>query len=113
MPPTDFETLAKTAFDKIKVTLGTKTGEAIYEPKSGGTIPILGVFGDGGQVVDPDTEQVISSNALTFGIKLDDLPFAPARGDKLTIKGVSYKVVDALEDGVPGASAVLVLHKVS
>lgn len=111
MSPSDFESLAKTAFDKIKVTLGVKAGDAIYQPKSGGQFSIRGVFDDRAEQVDPDTERVISSNVFTFGVKLDDLPRAPEKGDKVIIKNVKYRVINSLEDGVPDASTVLILHR--
>ena len=111
MSPVAFEDLAKTAFDKIKNTLGTKENEAFYKPKVGGSYPIRGVFDDSAREVDPDTERVISSNSFTFGIKLDDLPFSPVKGDTVVIKNISYRIVDAVEDGVSGASVVLVLHR--
>lgn len=109
MPPIDFEALAKSAFDEIKCTLGI---DALYYPKSGGEFSIRGVFDDRAQEVDPDTEIAISSNIYSLGIKLADIPFAPKKGDKVIIKKISYQVIDSLEDGVPDASTVLILHKV-
>lgn len=108
MPPVDFEKLAKHAFDRIKNAMRT---EATYLPKAGGIFAIKGIFDDRAEQVDADGERVISSNIFTFGIKLDDLPAAPKKGDKVRISGVTYKVINALEDGVPGVSTVLVMHK--
>jgi hypothetical protein len=108
MPPIDFEDLAKSAFDEIKCTLGIA---ATYLPKAGGQYEIRGVFDDRAQEVDPDTEIPISSNIYTFGLKLADIPFVPKKGDKLVIKNISYLVINSLEDGVPDASTVLVMHK--
>lgn len=109
MPPIDFEQLAKKAFDEIKCTLGI---DVIYLPKIGGELPIRGVFDDRAQEVDPDTEVRISSNVYTLGIKLADLPNFPEKGDKVRIKKIDYRVIDSLEDGVPDASTVLLLHRV-
>lgn len=111
MPPKDFEDHAKDAFDRIKNSVGTKLNEITYQHKSGGTANIKGIFDDRAQDVDPDTEQPVSSNVYTLGIKLDDLLKAPVKGDKITIKKKLYRVVDALEDGIPGVSTVLVLHR--
>ena len=109
MPPQDFEDLAKGAFDSIKCGLGI---DVSYRPKLGGVFSIRGVFDDRAQEVDPDTEQPVSSNIFTLGIKLDDIPRAPVKGDRVIIKKQVYKVINALEDGVPDASVVLVMHKV-
>lgn len=110
MPP-NFEDLANGAFKIIKRSLGLKKDEAIYFPKSGGSVDILGIFDNRAVQVDPDTEQVVSSNIFTFGIQLSDLKSLPEKGDKITIKNVKYKVFDSQEDGMPGVSTVLFLHK--
>jgi len=112
MSPNDFEDLAKGAFDIIKTSLGTKVLEATYKPKQGGAFKLRGVFDDRAQEIDPDTEQHVSSNVFTFGIKLDDIPNLPVKGDKVVIKNQLYRVIEALEDGVPGVSTVLVLHRI-
>lgn len=112
MPPKDFEDHAKDAFDRIKNSVGTKANEVTYQPKIGSAVKLKGIFDDRAQEVNPDTEQPISSNVYTLGIKLDDLPKAPLKGDKVTIKNTLYRVVDALEDGIPGVSTVLVLHRI-
>ena len=109
MPPIDFEKLAKGAFDAVKCSLSIS---ATYFPKAGGQYPIRGPFDDRAQQVDPAVDKVISSNLFTFGLKLDDIPDLPKKGDKIVIKEVSYKVVESQEDGVPGVSTVLFLHKV-
>ena len=109
MPPLDFDELAKTAFDKIKGGLGIP---AVYLPKIGGRIPIRGVFDNRAIAIDPDTQQPISSNIITLGIQLGDIPNKPAKGDKVEVKNEFYKLVNTLEDGVIGASVVLVLHRV-
>lgn len=109
MPPINFEDLAEKAFDAIQDTLST---DAIYKPKAGGQFKIRGPFDDRAQQVDPDTEQVISSNIFTFGLQLSDLKSPPKKGDSLVVKNQTYKVIDSQEDGVPGVSVVLILHKV-
>lgn len=110
MPPIDFEDLAKPAFDQIKDSLGMAV---TYEPKAGGSFPIRGVFDDRIQEVDPDTEVPVSSNIYSLGVKLDDLPFEPEKGDAVIIKNVKYKVIDSREDGAHGVSTFLILHKVN
>ena len=106
----DFDKLASTAFDSIKNTLGVN---AEYKPRSGGVFSIRGVFDNRGQEVDPDTEVVISSNVISFGVKLSDLPGKPIKGDVVTVSQKNYRVVDVQDDGIEGVSAVLILHKAS
>lgn len=109
MPPVNFEDLAEKAFDAIQVSLST---DAVYIPKAGGLFNIRGPFDDRALQVDPDTQISVSSNVYTFGLQLSDLPVAPKKGDKLVIKAETYQVIESREDGVPGVSAVLILHKV-
>lgn len=104
----DFEALAKIAFEPLKVCLGI---DIIYRPKAGGVFKFKGIFDDRAQEVDPDTEQVVSSNVYSLGIKLDDLPNPPKKGDKIEIKNIKYRVIDSQEDGAPGVSTVLILHR--
>ena len=108
MPPNDFEEMVKDAFEEIKCAVGI---EATYFPKVGAPVDIVGIFDDRAQEVDPDTEIRISSNVYTFGLKLEDLDSTPLKGDKIVIKDITYLVINALEDGVPDASTVLVLHR--
>lgn len=111
MPPNDFASLANSAFDTIKNIVGN--GEALYLPKSGGQFSVKGPFDDRAREVDPDTNQLISSNVFTFGLHLSDIPVSPSKGDKLIIDGTAYQVIKSEEDGVPGVSTVLILHKVA
>ena len=108
MPPIDFEEMASDAFEEIKCAVGI---EATYFPKVGAPVDIVGIFDDRAQEVDPDTQIRVSSNVYTFGIKLSDLDFTPLKGDKIQIKDINYLVINALEDGVPDVSTVLVLHR--
>lgn len=80
-----------------------------YRSKAGGTIKLRAIFDNEYQVVDPNTDTVVSSNVPRLGIKLADLPFKPIQGDQVTIGSTLYKVIDSQEDGQGGAS--LLLHK--
>lgn len=110
MPPVDFDKLADKVIFHATENLGR--GEIVYKPKKGGEYIIRGVFDDRAEQVDPDTEQVISTNIFTLGIRLADLPDAPAKGDRVGIGSDWFRVIDCREDGVPGVSAVLYMHKV-
>jgi len=86
------------------------TGEEIcYSPLKGGVFTFDAVFDKAFFQIDPDTEEVIASNALTVGIKDDNIPYEPEQGDKVTIKGFRFKVTDAQEDGQGGST--IFLHK--
>jgi len=104
----DFDKHATKAFDAIQRSVSL---DAVYMPKKGGEIKLRGPFDDRVEEIDPDTERVISSNAFSFGLQLSDLPDMPVKGDKILIKDETYIVVDSREDGVPGVSTVLILHK--
>jgi hypothetical protein len=70
-----------------------------YEPLSGGSFSISGIFNDRHVFVDPNTEQVVSTIQPTLGVKLADMPAAPVKGDKVTLRNVQYVVRDSREDG--------------
>lgn len=113
MSPTDFKDHANDILDCAKFAFGdhkTHDKQVIYEPKRGGSFTIVGIFDNQFEQVDPNTEQVIADNQPTLGVKLDDLPYKPEKGDKVTIRKKKYRVIDSQEDGVAGAT--LFLHEV-
>ena len=104
-----FDKLADKAFKPIRKTFNTPTE---WLPKSGGRFNILCIFDDNTVLVDPDTEQPISSNLFTLGIRFADVAEYPVKGDKARVNGKLYRVIEVKEDGVEGVSGVLILHKV-
>lgn len=96
MTSSGFDKLTAGIQDNIKGAFGE---DAEYEPKKGGSISIVGVFNDKFLFVDPQTQQVVSSQQPTFGVKLSDLGAPPAKGDGVTIRGKKYLVHDSQEDG--------------
>ena len=80
-----------------------------YRPMSGGTFTIRGIYDEAWEEVDPETSVSLSVTQPNLGIKLNELAFKPRSGDKLELRGCSYKVVDVREDGQGGAT--LFLHK--
>lgn len=108
MAETNFQDLACDILEASKCAFGDKV-PAQYLPKAGGSFPITGIFDNHFEQVDPDTEQVIASNQVTYGIKLKDLPNPPCKGDKLIRCGKTFLVIDSQEDGVVGA--ILFLHE--
>lgn len=75
--------------------------DVVYEPKSGGSFSIIGIYNDIYEAVDPDTERVLSSNDPTLGIRLSDLSNPPEKGDivRLTSRGLVFRVAESREDG--------------
>ena len=73
------------------------------------TKKINGIFDEIFEQVDPDTEVVVSSNLLTLGIKLSDLPYPPEKNDRVKLRKTIYRVVDSQEDGQGGSE--LILHR--
>lgn len=98
---------------RVNRLLGSCTknfGESVtYFPKTGGAIKIRGIFNNEHETVDPDTEQVISSNTPTLGVNLNDLSIEMKNEDQVQIRNIKHKVIDVQEDGQGGA--ILVLHK--
>lgn len=82
----------------------------ILLPKSGGEIPIVGIFNNSHAFVDADSEQPVSDTHPTLGVNLLDLEIEISAGDRIQIRNIIYKIIDPQEDGQGGAT--LVLHQV-
>lgn len=102
----DFRDRVDRLLDKCTKTFGEKI---IYYPKSGGSYPIEAIFDNDYENVDPETEQVVSSNQPVIGVNLNDLKFEMKKDDQARVRNLMYRVVEVREDGQGGAS--LFLHK--
>lgn len=101
----------RTHVDRILKKSTEVFGEAVtLYPTSGGVYKLRGVFNNEYQIVDPDTEQVISANQPALGINLNDFKGTIKTDDIVVIRDFKFKIVDKREDGQGGA--VLLLHKV-
>lgn len=78
-------------------------------PKSGGRYIIKGIFDNEYEAIDPDTEQLISSQQPILGINLHGLKKDPNAGDQVKIRNLFYNIIEVREDGHGGAT--LYLHK--
>ena len=67
------------------------------------TRKLNGIFDEIFEQVDPDTEVTVATNLLTVGVHLSDLQFPPEKFDRIKIRGITYKVIDAQEDGQGGS----------
>ena len=92
-----------------KATSGCAFGEPVtyYPKKATGGFKIQAIFDGPFEQVDPDTEVLVASNQYTLGVKLADLPFPPCKGDRVSVRSVSYLVVDSQEDGQGGSEMIL------
>lgn len=92
----------KTAISTFK-TQGTYTRAAA----PGSPFAIDGVFDRPDKSVTPGTDAAVQSTEITFGIRLADMPAAPAAGDAVLIGGVNFRVWECRPDGQGGADLVL------
>lgn len=74
-----------------------------YLPKGGSPIPLSAVFDAAHLSVDPSTGAPVSSTNPILGIRNSDLPSPPQQGDRVTVRGILYHVLDAQPDGVAGS----------
>lgn len=84
--------------------------EIILLPQAGGRKKIRGIFDNEFEIIDPDTEQTISSNQPVVGVNLHNIRTDPKVGDQVKIRNLLFRIYDVREDGQGGAQ--LFLHKV-
>lgn len=91
-------------------TFGDETS-ATYTPATGSPFTIdHAIFDQNFTVVDPDTQAVISTQGLALFVHKTDLGnHVPADGDRVTISGTQYKIVDDEQDSAGGV--LLRLHR--
>jgi len=82
-----------------------------FYPSSGGVYRIRAIFDNDYQMVDPDTEQVVSANQSALGVNLNDFSFDVRTGDRVIVDSIMYRIIDKREDGQGGAT--LLLHKLN
>ena len=85
-------------------------GEEIeYRPraKPGVRYKLKAVYDDEYEAVDPETNQIISSNSPRIGVRYSDLISPPQKDDEVYILGETFKVYDSQEDGQGGVTIYL------
>jgi|LGVE01.1.fsa_nt_gb hypothetical protein len=100
-------------FVKAARDLAEKRGEDItYTPEAGEAVTIRAIFESSYEEVDQDLGVVVQSTQPRLScVILSDIPTGGASGDRLTVRGVTYRMRDmphADEDGI----CDLYLHKV-
>ena len=83
-----------------------KTDDTVYSD-------IPGFYDENTEIVDPQTEMIISSDEITIDIKISDLPVTPKQNDELTRldTNITYIVKDTHPDG-QGANSLIVFQKI-
>lgn len=104
-----FKSLVDNALGCIIGTVGEKVRISAFDKRFPPT-DLNAVYDDNFKFVDPDTEQLVSSNEPMVGIRMIDTPKPVCSGDLVYIfsERLRYKVIDVMEDGQGGA--VLRLH---
>jgi hypothetical protein len=95
-----------TILNEIHRAQGEKT--IVYTCANQAPVTIAAVFDEDYQATDLTTGE-ISDLGPVLGLRVSDLPAAPAVGDAVSIAGVAYSVADVRPDGEGGA--VLPLHE--
>jgi len=95
-------------------TLKRRLGEEmLYRHNSGGSVTICAVWNREHEIVDADTETVVSTNNPHIGVQLSDLLMPPVEDDEVVFCGITYRVVDVEEDGQGAAQIQLFKHESS
>lgn len=82
-------------------------GETVtYTPATGEPYEIQGIFNEIYQEVD-SAGAIVQSARPNLGVRVDDLAAKVARGDKVTLRGVTYRVLDNQTDGEGGTTLLL------
>lgn len=107
MPPQDFTKMADGVANRAVGVFGETV---TYIPLKGAQFSITGIFDNLFEQIDPDTERVVASNQPNLGFREEDLPKPPEKGDRVKLRGKTYRIVDSQEDGV--AMIRVMLHEV-
>lgn len=101
----DFRNLVDNVLTHGMNTFGEKVK---FFPKCGGVYEVQAVFDVDFQVVDAQTEQLVSANQPALGVNLNAISWDLQKEDEVEIRGARYRVHEKREDGQGGA--VLLLH---
>lgn len=97
--------------DAVNRILGSSLsvfGEAVtYLPAAGGSRAMRGIFNEMYNDVDPQSGAIISTQQPNLGVRLADFPVPPTVNDRVTVRGITYRVRDCQEDGEGGAKLIL------
>lgn len=100
----DWEASTQAINSLVRDTFGVT---ATYTPTVGPPVQIKGVFTK--EFISVKVGDVIGNSSVhpMLAIKLSDLALKPARGDKATINGTNYLIIESQEDGGGGSNLIL------
>lgn len=100
----------KDAMDRLnKKSLSTFGEEAVYSGTGMSDTTLQVIFDNNFTAIDPQTGMEVMTTQPMIGIKLDDLPREPFRGDTISLNGISYKITEYHPDSE--GMAKLLLHR--
>ena len=92
----------------LNVAIPTFGETVTYYPVGKGDYKLTAVFDRNFEMIDPETEAVISSNVPRLGVNLNNMHEKPREGDLVRIVDELFRVEDSQEDGQGGATLQLV-----
>ena len=96
--------------DRVQRVLGHVTShlgeDAVFYPCKGSSFAVQVVFDKEFEIVDPNSETVVSSNTPAVLVRLSDYPNGIHEGDQFQLDA-RYKVWTVQEDGQGGAVALM------
>jgi len=101
----DFRNLVDNVLTHGMNTFGEKVK---FFPQGGGVFEVQAVFDNDFQIVDAQTEQLISANQPALGVNLNAIEWDLKKDDEVEVRGARFRVHEKREDGQGGA--VLLLH---
>jgi len=107
-PATPWESVVDRAAAAAERAFG-ESSACTYTPTVGAPYAVPLVFEAVTERVDPDTGAAVLSNQPEIGVRLSQMAALPVRGDRVTVRGVVYQVVEAMFDGQ--GTATLRLHR--
>lgn len=80
---------------------------AVYWPKSEPSFSISGIFDSNFQNQTATAGAILQSSEIKLGVNLAQFPAEPNEGDKVQIRGKTYRVIEFRPDGNGGADLIL------
>mgnify|MGYP000727945553 CR=1 FL=1 len=95
--------------DRVLGVALSKFGESVtfLPPSPASSFTGKGIFTAAHKEVDPNAGAVISTNEPVLGVRLSDFATIPDNSWRVTVREVTYRVVDRQDDGEGGATLFL------